>query len=83
MIIIANKYHFDQDIKYKDYSEGSIKLMRKKGVGMKQVFLPKSQIEIYELSNGNFEIHIPEWLYEKEFQTDKNPDGFFEPGDEV
>lgn len=81
--ILTNKYHYDLDIKFKDYSEKAILLTRKEGVKTKYLYIPKSQIDIYELESGKYELHIPDWLFEKEFESDKNPEGFFKPGDEV
>jgi hypothetical protein len=64
-IVKANKYHTDTGYKYSapDTKKKSFVLRNTKGFFR---HFPKSECKIFVLEQGNVEIHIPKWLYDKE-----------------
>ena len=71
-IVVANKYHFDKGLKWKDYSRYSYSLTNSTN-GC--VFAPKSITKHFDKGNGDHELHIAEgtaWLKENKRFLDDN-----------
>ena len=81
--IQTNKHHYDKGIKFHDHSEKSVRLSKMIDGKENSKFIPKSQIKIFELQNGDVEIQMEDWLFDKELKSETNPDGWFDLEDSM